>query len=130
MYIDATVIKGETRSFGCSIEFNENADIFKPFDLNPYSIIFEILGSATADAEVLVSHLITQNSTISQDGIINDAANGQFIFTVTAEDTNKIGLGQHPVRLKIVDAASLETIYSLTEGELNGEFSKIQVVLV
>lgn len=130
MYIDATVIKGETRSFGCSIEFNENADIFKPFDLSPYSIVFEVLGSATADAEILASHLITQNSGILQDGVINDPTNGQFIFTVTADDTENLGLGQHPIRIKIVDAASLEPVYSLTEGESNGEFSKIQVVLV
>lgn len=130
MFIDAKVIYGQRRGFGCSIEVNENADIFKPFDLSPYSIIFKVLGSSTANGEVLVEHIITQNSDEENVGVINDPTNGQFIFVVSEEDTYKLGLGQHPIMIEIVDAASLSPLFTLTEGEQNGEFSKIQIVQV
>ena len=130
MYIDAVVIYGQPRSFGVSIEINENADIFKPFDLSPYSIIFKVLGSSTADAEVLVEHLITQNSNRDTDGWINDPANGEFVFTITEVDTRGLGLGQHPIQIDIIDAASGILMHSLTEGAQNGEFSKINIVQV
>lgn len=130
MYIDAVVIYGQPRSFGVSIEINENADIFKPFDLSPYSIIFKVLGSSTADAEVLVEHLITQNSNRNTDGWINNPTNGEFVFTITAEDARRLGLGQHPIQIDIIDAASGILMHSLTEGAQNGEFSKINIVQV
>lgn len=130
MYIDAVVIYGQPRSFGVSIETNENADIFKPFDLSPYSIIFKVLGSSTADAEVLVEHLITQNSNRNTDGWINDPTNGEFVFTITEKDTRRLGLGQHPIQIDIIDAASGILMHSLTEGAQNGEFSKINIVQV
>lgn len=130
MYIDAVVIYGQPRSFGVSVEINENADIFKPFDLSPYSIIFKVLGSSTADAEVLVEHLITQNSNRNTDGWINDPSNGEFVFTITEEDTRRLGLGQHPIQIDIIDAASGILMHSLTEGAQNGEFSKINIVQV
>lgn len=130
MYIDAVVIYGQPRSFGVSIEINENADIFKPFDLSPYSIIFKVLGSSTADAEVLVEHLITQNSNRNTDGWINDPTNGEFVFTITEKDTRRLGLGQHPIQIDIIDAASGILMHSLTEGAQNGEFSKINIVQV
>ena len=130
MYLDAVVIYGQPRSFGVSIEINENASIFKPFDLSPYSIKFKVLGSSTADAEILVEHLITQNSDRNTDGIINDPTNGEFVFTITAEDTKTLGLGQHPIQIDIIDAASGILMHSLTEGAENGEFSKINIVQV
>lgn len=130
MYLDAVVIYGQPRSFGVSIEINENAGIFKPFDLSPYSIKFKVLGSSTADAEILIEHLITQNSNRNTDGIINDPTNGEFVFTITAEDTKTLGLGQHPIQIDIIDAASGILMHSLTEGAENGEFSKINIVQV
>lgn len=130
MYLDAVVIYGQPRSFGVSIEINENADIFKPFDLSPYSVKFKVLGSSTADAEILIEHLITQNSNRNTDGIINDPTNGEFVFTITAEDTKTLGLGQHPIQIDIIDAASGILMHSLTEGAENGEFSKINIVQV
>lgn len=130
MYLDAVVIYGQSRSLGVSIEINENADIFKPFDLSPYSIKFKVLGSSTADAEILVEHLITQNSNRDTDGIINDPTNGEFVFTITAEDTKTLGLGQHPIQIDIIDAASGILMHSLTEGAENGEFSKINIVQI
>ena len=130
MYLDAVVIYGQPRSLGVSIEINENAGIFKPFDLSPYSIKFKVLGSSTADAEILIEHLITQNSNRNTDGIINDPTNGEFVFTITAEDTKTLGLGQHPIQIDIIDAASGILMHSLTEGAENGEFSKINIVQV
>lgn len=129
-YIDAVVVKGRGKTFSCHIEVNENADIFKPLDLSTYSIRFRVLGSPTADAKVLVEHLITQNTEETIDGVINDPVNGDFLFTITKEDTDIIGLGNHPIEIMIVDAESLEEIYALTEGGTKGEFNSIQVVQV
>ena len=56
--------------------------------------------------------------------------NGEFVFTITAEDTKTLGLGQHPIQIDIIDAASGILMHSLTEGAENGEFSKINIVQV
>lgn len=129
-FIDAVVVKGRGKTFSCHIEVNENADIFKPLDLSTFSIRFRILGSATADAKILVEHLITQNTEADIDGVINNPVNGDFYFTVTKEDTDIIGLGNHPIEIMIVDANTLEDVYALTEGGTKGEFNSIQVVQV
>lgn len=142
LFIDAAIVSGTTKPFSVSINTKmseddtsasfilHNGEKFLPFDLSNYSIKFKILGSATADAEVLVEHLITQNSDIEIDGQITDAVNGQFTFTVTAEDTNIVGLGQHPIMLELVDIDTLAHFFTLTEGGKNGEFSKIFIVQV
>lgn len=130
-FIDYTAVKGRTTSKTCHIDITEDNGIsFKPLDLNPYSIRFRILGSATADAKVLVEHLITQNSSESEDGAITNPTEGEFTITVTKDDTNIIGLGNHPIEIMIVDANTLEEVYALTEGGTKGEFNKIQVVQV
>lgn len=130
MYIDAVVISGETKSFSCSIQAKNEVGRFEYLNLNNYSVLFQVLGSPTADAEVLVEHLITQNTEIGIDGQINDPDNGTFTFTITAEDTKKLGLGNHPIRLVLVDATDLVPEFTLTEGGQKGEFSTIQIVQV
>lgn len=129
-FIDAVVIKGQGKTFSCHIETNENADIFIPLDLSPYSVRLRVLGSATADAKVLVEHIITQNTDKDVDGIIDDPYNGNFLFTITKEDTNILGLGNHPISLTLLDAETEEEVFTLTEGGLKGEFNSIQVVQV
>lgn len=130
MFIDAVVIKGQGRSFSCSIEYNENADIFKPFDLTDYNIRFRVMGAPTADAQVIVEHLITQVSDIDMDGQITNAENGEFCFTITKEDTQKLGLGNKPIMVDILDIETNDVVYTLTEGNVRNEFSRIQVVQV
>lgn len=143
MFIDAVCIYGETRQFTTSLftlatgEEGEgtsyvvrNGQNFVPLDLSNYSIKFKVLGSATADAEVLVEHLITQLSDIETDGQITNAANGEFTFTVTSDDTRTLGLGQHPIMLELVDVDTLIHIDTITEGGKNGEFNKLHIVQV
>lgn len=130
MYIDAVVIKGQGRSFSCSIEINENASLFKPMDLSDYNIRFRVMGAPTADAEVLVEHLITQVSDVDIDGKITDAENGQFVFTITSEDTETLGIGNRPIMIEILNEEDSSVVYTLTEGNIYGEFSKIQIVQV
>lgn len=143
MFIDAVCIYGETRQFTTSLftlatgEEGEgtsyvvrNGQNFVPLDLSDFSIRFKVLGSATADAEVLVEHLITQLSDIETDGQITNAANGEFTFTVTAEDTRTLDLGQHPIMLELVDVDTLTHIDTITEGGKNGEFNKLYIVQV
>lgn len=131
MYIDAVVIKGSTRSFSVSInQRTEMNDGFEPLDLSDYAIRFCIMGAPTADSQVLVEHIITTNTDIDEDGIINNPTNGEFYFTVTKEDTEKVGLGKFPIKLEILDGTSLTLIDILTEGYLEGEFNAIQIVQV
>lgn len=142
MFIDAVCIYGENKNFSVSIntvkpeDDNTSAYVvhngvkFIPFDLSNCSIKFQVMGSATADAEVLTEHLITQVSDIEVDGRITDATNGQFEFVVTAEDTIKLGLGQHPIKIELVDIDTLENRFTLTEGGELGEFNKIHIVQV
>lgn len=141
-FIDAVCIYGETRQFTTSLfvmmepdDTTEsyvirNGEKFVPLDLSDFAIKFKILGSATADAEVLVEHLITQITDIETEGQITDATNGEFTFTVSADDTRALGLGQHPIMLELVDIDTLEHIDTITEGGKNGEFNKIFVVQV
>ena len=132
MYIDCVVVKGEHyKSFSCSIQVTENnGATFTNFDLNNYSVLFQILGAPTADAKVLVEQLITQNTDLTVDGQINNPDNGEFTFTITKEDTDLIGLGHHPIRLALLNAEDLQPEFTLTEGGQKGEFSKVQVVQV
>lgn len=142
MFIDAACVYGEKKSFSVSIntmldEDDNSPDFilhngvkFKPFDLNDYSVRFQILGSATADADVLVDKLITQNTDLEEIGQITNAANGEFSFTVSKDDTIKIGLGKHPIKITLVDIDTLEPLFTLTEGGENEEFNKIFVVQV
>ena len=132
MYIDCVVVKGEPyKSFSCSIQVTEyNSATFTNFDLNNYSVLFQIIGAPTAYAKVLVEHLFTQNTDLTVDGQINNPDNGEVTFTITEEDTDLIGLGNHPIRLVLLNAEDLQTEFTLTEGGEKGEFSKVQVVQV
>lgn len=130
MFIDAVVIKGQTRSFTATINLNDNADIFNPMDLNPYNIRFRVLGAPVANAKVLVEHLITQNTEIDTGGQITNPENGEFTFTITADDTEILGLGKKPIMIDIIDAESNEFLYTLSEGSQNGEFNKVYIVQV
>lgn len=131
-FINAVIIKGETKPFTVSIEIKENetSSTFVPFDLSDYAVKFCIMGSTTADAKELVTKIITQNSDEDLTGQIYNAEGGQFSFVVTSEDTKKVGLGEHPIKIELLDAASLETEFILTEGGLKGEFNSIRVVQV
>ena len=93
-------------------------------------MLFQILGAPTADAKVLVEHLITQNTDLFSEGQINNPEVGEFTFVITKEDADIIGLGNHPIRLVLVNEDDLTPELTLTEGGLNGEFSKVQVVQV
>lgn len=142
MFIDASCVYGTTKTFSVSINskmdeddtsstyIEHNGEKFVPFDLSNYSIKFKIMGSATANASVLVEHLITQTTDIEEIGQITNAANGEFNFTISAEDTIKVGLGKHPIMIELVDIDTLATEIVLTEGGENGEFNKIFVVQV
>lgn len=142
MFIDAVCIYGETKPFSVTLytvkdpEDSETPYIeyrgekFVPLDLSDYSVRFKILGSATADAEVMAEHLITQVSNIETEGQITDATSGEFAFVVTEEDTRKVGLGHHPIMLELVDVDTLEHAFTITEGGKNGEFNKVHIVQV
>lgn len=146
MYIDCVAVKGETTSFSGGLNIVNTTKVtklmnsdFTPFPLSgvdedgnaySYSIIFRIMGAPTADAKVLVEHIITQSSDINKGGVINDSDNGNFIFTITAEDTDAIGIGNHPIQLILADEETLEPVYTLTTGGQRGEFSKVQIVQV
>lgn len=129
MFIDATVIKGQKTVKSCTIK-KKSLTEFIPFDLTDYNLRFQVLGAPTADAKVLVEHIITQVSDPDVDGQITDAVNGKFEFVITAEDTETIGLGKKPIKIDFLDVDTNEFIDSLTFGGLNGEFNKIQVVQV
>lgn len=130
-FLDAVVIKGENKNFSVSIETTEdNGNTFTPLDLTNFAVRFRVLGAPTSDAKVLVEHIITQNSDMETEGVIDDPNNGQFIFAISAEETNKLGLGAFPISLSLLDATSLDYVFTLTEGAFNGEFSKIRIVQV
>ena len=131
LFIDAVVVKGSTKSFTVSInQRNETDTGFEPLDLSNYLVRFSILGAPTADSTVLIEHLITTNSDINTDGIINNPTNGEFTLTVTADDTNAIGLGKFPIKIELLDPESEEVEILLTEGGYGGEFNAIQIVQV
>ena len=131
LYIDAVVVKGTRRIFGCTVNTktqNEAKDEFAPLDLTPYSVRFRVLGSATADAKVLLEKIITQTTDGESIGIINDAENGQFEFVINIADTQLLGLGKFAIMIELLDANTLEPQITLTEGGYNGEFNKLQIV--
>lgn len=131
MYIDAVCIKGQGKTFTCSIQVKDETETtFIPLDLNDYSVQFKVLGAPTLDAKTLIEHVITQNSEYEEYGQIYDAANGEFTFGLTADEINAIGLGDHPIALSLLNADDLTPATILTEGGLKGEFNKIKVVQV
>ena len=89
-----------------------------------------MLGAPTANAKVLVEHLITGNTDIETVGQISNAAAGEFTFTLSAQETLDLGLGDFPISLELVDANTNEHIFTITEGGRNGEFNKIRIVQV
>ncbi len=131
LFIDAVVVKGSSKSFSVSInQRNETNTGFEPLDLSSYAVRFSILGAPTADSKVLIEHIITANTDAEVDGIINNPTNGEFSFIVTAEDTNKIGLGKFPIKIELLDAETMEPDVLLTEGGYEGEFNALQIVQV
>jgi hypothetical protein len=131
LYIDAVVIKGSGKTFSVSIQQkNEENTGFEPFDLSNYAIKFSVLGAPTADSTVLLEHIITTNTDVNTEGIINNPTNGEFYFTVSKEDTDKLGLGKFPIKLELLDGESLEVSDIITEGNLEGEFNAIQILQV
>ena len=130
MFIDATVIKGSDRTFTVSITQDQGGGKEIPVDLSTFKILFKVLGSPTADAKVLVLHEITSNSDVRKDGLITDSANGQFSFTITKEDTNLLGLGDHPIMMELIDLIDGSIAAILGEGGTRGEFNKINIVQV
>ena len=133
LYMDAVVVKGTRRVFGCTVNTktqNEAKDEFAPLDLTPYSIRFRVLGSATADAKVLLEKIITQTTDEESIGIINDAENGQFEFVINIADTQLLGLGKFAIIIELLDANTLEPQSTLTESGPNGEFNTLPIVQV
>lgn len=130
MFIDAVMVIGQTKRFSCSITINENADIFKPLDLTPYNVVFKVLGAPSANAKVLLEHVISQVSDLETIGQITDATNGVFEFCITGEESLELGLGNKPIMLELVNASSGNHEFTITEGGLNGEFNRIQIVQV
>lgn len=131
MFIDAVILYGQSKNFSVSVNIlDDETGEFVPFDLSDYAVSFKVLGSPTANAEVLVEHIITETTDLDNDGQITDAQNGQFTFNITAEDTVTIGIGQHPIKIDIVDSESLDLEFTLTEGGKDGEFNKVYIVQV
>lgn len=131
MFINAVLIYGEAKNFSVSVNVkNENETEFIPFNLTDYAIQFNVLGSPTANAKVLVSKTITQLTNLNEEGQITDAQNGQFVFNITADETIQLGLGHHPIQIKIIDLDTGNELVTLTEGGDLGEFNKIHIVQV
>lgn len=131
LFIDAVVVQGVKRLFTASIDVMSSDDTLVPLDLTPYHIKFQVLGASVANAEVLIAKIITQTTDEDIEGIINDAENGQFAFTITADDSIMLGIGEHPIMLQLLDATTDEELFTLTEGGTgSGEFNKLTVVQV
>lgn len=129
-YIDCTVIKGQNKAHRCVIEALDELKEFQPLDLNDYAVQFRVMGAPTANAKVLVEHIITQNTDLETEGQITNPENGEFVFIISAEDTEILGLGSHPIQLNLLDADSLEIATNLTEGNTKAEFNRINIVQV
>lgn len=130
-FIDATCIKGQLNVFSSTIEVTEDGgQTFNPLNLNNFIVRFRVLGAPTADAKILIEKMITQNSDTDEIGQIDDPNNGSFVFAITKDDTNKLGLGKFPVKLDLLDAGSGSEVYSLTIGDERSEFNCIRVVQV
>lgn len=132
MYIDAIVVKGSSKRWGISIKQKDGGTPpqFVPMDLNDYHISFKVLGSPTADAKVLLEHIITQDTNRDTVGRIVDPNNGYFEFAISAEETNELGLGCRPISIALLDASTQEVVHILTHGGQNGEFNKLYIVQV
>lgn len=131
MFIDAMVVKGQTRQFLCTVQLlDETGQNFVPMDLSPYNIRVSVLGSPTADAQILVQHILNENTDIETEGQITDSDNGEFTFVITDKDTQALGLGNFPIMLELLDYDTNELVYTITQGGLNGEFNKIQIIQV
>lgn len=131
MFIDAVLIYGEAKNFSVSVNVrNDNDTSFVPFDLTDYAIKFDVLGSPTANGKILLSKTITQLTNLNEEGQITDAQNGQFVFNITADETVQLGLGHHPIQIKIIDLDTGAEFITLTEGGDLGEFSKLHIVQV
>lgn len=131
LYIDAVIVKGESKTFSVAIEQKtEDGQGFEPFDLSNYSVKFKVLGSATLDALILIEKDISQISDYEVDGSITSSTNGEFAFTITKEDTEKLGVGKFPISLQVCELDTGEPLFTLTEGGYNGEFNKLQIVEV
>lgn len=131
LYIDAVIVKGESKTFSVAIEQKtEDGQGFEPFDLSNYSVKFKVLGSATLDALTLIEKDISQISDYEVDGSITSSTNGEFAFTITKEDTEKLGVGKFPISLQVCELDTGEPLFTLTEGGYNGEFNKLQIVEV
>lgn len=140
LYIDAVIVKGIGRILTCSIEqlkeeaeSNVNPDLdsdFEPIDLSPYIIRFRVLGSADGNGVVLLEKNISQETNPTEIGVIKTNENaGEFSIAITAEDTDLLGIGDHPISIEILDEETLETVYTLTEGGIaQGEFNHISIV--
>lgn len=132
LFIDAVIVKGAgNKKFGCQInQKDEIGSNFSPMNLSNYNIRFRVLGSPTADADVLVEHIISTNSNEEVDGSITNPEEGQFTFTINLEDQKKLSLGKHPITIEFLDAQSQEYLFTLTEGNTRQEFNCIQLVQV
>lgn len=131
MFIDAAVVKGTTKVFNCTINtLKDTGQEFEPLNLTPYSIRFRVLGSTTADAEILTEHIINSNTDLETDGQFLDPTNGNFAFVVTAEDTDILGLGDHPIQIDLLDYETREYVDTITQGGKNGEFNRIMIIQV
>lgn len=132
IYLDAVFIYGQTKAYTVSIKVkNDNETSFVPLDLSNYFVRFRVLGSPEFDAEVLVEHLITQNTDYETYGQIYEPSSGEFSFALTDEETKKLGKGNFPCDISLMTADD-EALFvqSLTEGSQGKEFSKIRIVQV
>lgn len=135
LFIDAVVVYGIGRTFTGTLNqaTEETKDSttpeFEPMDLSDLVIRFRVLGSAHGDGAILLEKVITSDTDVAEIGVIEEPTSGEFSFTITAEDTKTLGLGNKPITLELLDADSLELVALLTEGGSNqGEFSRLQIV--
>lgn len=131
MYIDAVVVKGIGKILNCTIETRNETDTdFVPLDLSPYAIRFRVLGTTVGNAKVLLEKIIDSFTDLETIGQILDANSGNFAFTITANDTEQLSLGEHPIRIDLLDFNTRNYIDTITEGGNFGEFSKIHIIQV
>ena len=99
-------------------------------NLTGYKVRFRVLGSARGNGTILLEKIITADTSGLITGTIAEPESGEFTFTVTAADTNMLGLGEFPICLQILDEDD-NVIFTLTEGGNNqGEFNKLSIVRV
>lgn len=137
LYIDAVVVKGTKRIFSVKIdqeatpEEKQQGVDWTALDLSLINVRFRVLGSAEGNGIILIEKIITQSSDEDTIGTIADPTSGEFTFTITVDDTEKLGLGSFPIIIELLDVQTGEVIHTLTEGGIaNAEFNKITVVRV